>query len=161
MKTSSFLSLACGLVLLISGTPCWAQKHGAKFLLEDHPEAETDVILHGPSSHVPVAAYSKKPLLTGYWIVETTFTPQNYSIVRFYDSHDTPLYTERLADFLLDSNKRARRRAFRHLSIALEHILREPVIPASATTLLAQKLQSRGKRKFADLNGPPLAKAFK
>jgi len=153
MKILSFSLLACWLLLLISVTPCWAQKHGAKLLLEEYTVPETDIMLHNPSPHVLAAAHPKRPALTGYWIIEPTFTPQNYSVVRFYDSHDTPLYTERLADFLLDPNKRTRRRAFRHLSVVLEHVLREPAIPASATTLLAQQLQSRGKRKPTNLNG--------
>lgn len=161
MKIFSFLPLACSLLLLTFSTPCWAQKHGARLLLEDHPEPETDVIIYNPSPHALAAAYPKKPVLKGYWIVETTFTPQNYSIVRFYDSHDTPLYTEGLADFLPDSRKRTHRRAFRQLSVVLQLVLREPVTPASGTTLLAQQLHSRGRKKPADLDGPPLAKAFK
>jgi hypothetical protein len=162
MKIPSFSRLAWGfLLLLISTTPCWAQKHGSRLLLEDYPEPETDVVPHSPTAHVLTPTHPRKPALTGYWTVETTFTSENYSVVRFYDSCGTPLYTERLADFLPDFNKRTRRRAFRHLSVVLEHVLREPLTPASTTTLLAQQLQSRGRKKPAALDDSSLANTLK
>lgn len=111
-------------------------------MLEDSLAPEADVILHNPNTCIVATAHPKKIVLKGYWIVETTFTPQNYSIVRFYDSQDNPLYTERLADFLPNSSERTRRRAFRQLSAVLQHVLREPMTPASGTTLIAQQLKA-------------------
>jgi hypothetical protein len=161
MKTALFSCATCVLLLLLLSAPCWAQKHGTRLLLEDHPDIETSGILRNPSPLVSATTPPPNSAPTGYWVIETTYILQPQSTVRFYDNHHTLLYEEALVDFLPDATKRTYRRAFRQLSSVLGYVLRHPLALASETTLLAQQLRSHGRMELTDLDGPPLANATK
>lgn len=85
-------------------------------------------------------------VLPGYWNIETNLTTRDYTIVRFYNGQDQPVYEERLDNLCLDLSRRPRqsRRTKNQLGIALQQVLRDPA-SAQPATLLAQQL-GEGRR---------------
>ena len=90
----------------------------------------------------PATAQTRAAVPTaGYWNLETNLTTRNYTMVRFYDSHDQLVYEERLDNLCLDLSRRTGlcRRTARQLTLALKQVLRDPAAVARTTALLSER----------------------
>lgn len=91
-----------------------------------------------------------RPVLPGYWNLETNLSTRDYTIVRFYNGLDQLVYEERLPNLCLNLSDGTGhcRRTSRQLSKALQQVLRTPPV-ATQATLLA--LQFNSKRRVQRL----------